>query len=232
MQLDVFEVREGSADFGPKLLKLCQKANIPTEVVPLSEGDVSIVSCHMELVLIERKSDSDLLGSATSGRLVNQCRRMSEVADIVILLIEGPLYIMKGGYVRGTTYKSRLRYSALFNQIMALQIELGVVVVQVQTKSYAAKWIVDCYRYFQKEQHTSVMESKLKPFATRAKGLSPKDEKLRILMAVPDVGIELAERLLHIYGSIGAVADAPISGLTAIPKVGQIIANRIHDALN
>ncbi len=233
IELDVYEVREGSGLFGPMLQKHAEKAGIEVVVKPLSVGDISIVSANMELVLIERKStDSDLFTSLTSGRLVDQCRRLADEADIPILLIEGPIYIMRGGFVRGTQFKTRLKYSSLLNQLMTIQIELGVTIIQVQTKPYASRWVLQCYRYFQKEQHTSVIESRLKPFSTSVHGLTPEEKKLRILMAVPGLGAELAGRLIGIYGSVRGVADASVKGLTAVPGLGPITAQAIKDVLN
>lgn len=89
------------------------------------------------------------------------------------------------------------------------------------------------YEYYQKEEHEhkSMVESRLKPFSTQRRGLSLKEQKVRVMMSILGIGPEMARRLLDVYGSVSAVASASSNGLAAIPGIGDKTAKQIKDVL-
>jgi ERCC4-type nuclease len=196
----------------------------------LTTGDVRFLTVNMELVLIERKSTEGDLYTSSAKRLQDQCLRLIEEADVPILLIDGPMYLGRGGVFRTGRYNTGWQFSSITHMLLTLQMR-GLLIIYVPKQSYSPQEIINLYKYFQKTEHDSLLQSKLKPFPTTTKGLTPKEEKLRVLMSLPSVGPELANRLLDVYGSVRAVADSQEEGLASIPGLGHKTATKIKEAL-
>jgi len=231
IEIDAWEKADKPKYFRPRLVKLCKKLGIHTDIVPLKDGDVRFLGAGLEIIRIERKStNGDFTGSA-KGRLVDQCLRMLDSSDVAILLIDGPQYLTKDGFYKVRGMKSGWKHGAIWNMLMTLQ-EKGLRIYESPTASYTPQATIDLYRYFQKTEHTSLLESKLKPFSTSARGLTRREQRIRVLMACKGVGSELATRLLEVYGSVTGVGSAPAEGLAAIPGVGKKKAETLKEILS
>lgn len=230
IELDSREKSTDSAYFASRMKKACQREKIPLQVTALETGDIRFLTADFDLVLIERKSTDGDLYSSASKRLWDQCLRLIEEADWPILLIDGPIYLTKDGRFRTGRYVTGWQYNQLMHMLLSLQLR-GLIVLWVPRKAQTPKEIIDLYEYAQKADHTSVLQTKLKPFPSKPKGLTLREQQLRVLLSITGVGPALAERLLDIYGSVQGVMEAPFKGISLVPGVGPQIAQRICSVL-
>jgi len=231
IELDAWEKRTDARHFAPRLIKLCKKLNIPCEIAALGTGDIRFLTRYLEIVRIERKSTDGDLYTSSSSRLQNQCLRLIDEADIPILLIDGPLMVNKEGYFKAGRYATGWKFSSVTHILLSLQ-QRGLNIVYVPNKAHTPQEVVDLYEYFQKEDHVSVLQAAEKPFTTSPRGLTEREQKLRVLMSISGVGPEIAKRLYDIYGSVDAVASASQEGIASLPGVGKTKAQKIKDILN
>jgi ERCC4-type nuclease len=232
IEIDAWEKQLTEDDFAPRLIKACESAGIASRVTPLPVGDIRFISAALEIVLIERKSTKSDLFTSLSKRLPDQLTRLVQEADEPILLIDGPLAIGATGKLRSTRYTTNWHFSTLQNFLLSAQ-RSGVHCLQVHNAKYTPEAVIKLYNYYQKtaSEHTSLIQSRLKPFPTKSKGLTEREQKLRTLMSVFGVGPELASRLLDTYGSVANIGQASLEGLKSIPGVGDETANRIKEVL-
>lgn len=228
IEIDSREKHQRATDFGFRLTRLCKSQGIPSEVTLLDSGDIRFISRYLEVVRIERKSTAGDLFSSSNQRLQEQCLRLIDNADFPILLLDGPLSLGKGGYFKQGRFVTGWKFSSIAHILLTLQ-QRGLLIVHCPSSRYTPQEVIDLYHYFQKSDHTSLLNTILKPFPTTPKGLSPREQKMRILMAFPSIGAELAGRLIDIYGSPEAVINAPLDGLASIPGMGKGRANAIKE---
>ena len=231
IEIDAWEKTGKKTDFAPRLRRECFRDGIPFDTIHLVTGDIRFLTANLEIVLIERKStDGDLYSSSTK-RLQDQCLRLIDEADVPVLVMDGQLYLTRDGYMKAGRHKTGWRWSSISHMLLSLQ-ERGLRILWVPNKHQTPQEMVSLYRYYQKKEHTSVLQARLKPFPTTPKGLTPQEQKLRILLAIPGVGNDIARKLLMTYNSVTGVAGAPISGLTSIPGVGKSTAKKIKEVLS
>jgi ERCC4-type nuclease len=88
----------------------------------LPVGDYSIVGCE-DLVVIERKSLGDLMGSITSNRdrFVRELRHL-RAFRLAVLMVEG-----RWMDIEGQNYRAQIHPNAVIGSLMAFTIKYGVV---------------------------------------------------------------------------------------------------------
>ena len=75
----------------PQHIQALTFGGIPTVIAPLEAGDLWASCTDGELLVIERKTTSDLLGSIADGRLFQQALKMRERSQWAYLVITGYL---------------------------------------------------------------------------------------------------------------------------------------------
>lgn len=196
----------------------------------LEVGDYCFQTVENKMVLIERKSINDLLGSMSSGRLHRQVRNLLATDCIPMLLIEGYMGSDRHGKIKA--YRGRKvsswPYTTIQNFLISGQLN-GLYIVQSSGTFCTAKVICSLYDYFQKKEHTSLIERQVK-----VKSVSQTDTNSRqtaLVAAIPGVGIKLARTLLKRFGSPRCIADATIDELCTVNGVGKKKAELIKEIL-
>jgi len=181
----------------------------------MDTGDYAFTTCSGQSVLIERKQVSDLLHSLSTGRLMDQLRRIIIESDIPILLVEGFITITKDGFVRYRAGKSRWRYTSVQNLILTAQLS-GVYLIQSPSQYNTPRIILSLYKYFQKPEHTSLVRQKV--FT-----VFPKDrdyKRAEMLMSLPGVGVEIATRMVERFGTPMTAFSASDEELNEVGGLG------------
>jgi len=100
---------------------------VPTAVVALDAGDFMVACSDNRLLIIERKTSDDLLGSIKDERIFKQCAALREQSEYAYLLITGALMPSADGRVI-TTRMTGWDWNAVQGALLDIQ-ELGVCVV-------------------------------------------------------------------------------------------------------
>ncbi len=197
--------------------------NVPVAVAPLDAGDVWVATDDAVLLVIERKSSTDLLGTIAGGRFLPQMAEMLKITRWAYLAIGGILYPgpeNKTVNDRGVTGWS---WTALQGALLSAQ-ELGVQIVQyARDEDFAGliKWLAERPH----EPTHLVAPTKTPNFYTTAE---------RILTAFDGIGIEKAAALLSYCGSVGQ-ALAFLTDMTTnnghVAGIGDVTKQKVRQML-
>lgn len=209
----------------------------------LPTGDYSFFAHDGISIGIENKELlGDFLTSLTSGRLADQCTRLSQEFDLALLMVRGPTYINEetGNLERrywATEHGVRTlkkidtghRYTSVVLALLSLWRTLGVVPLYVENEEYLAKFIIALYRSYQepREHGRWILDSR-----KRLPTISQEPIQESMLRGLPGIGTELAEDLLERFGTLKEMANADITELAEVPKIGKAKATLLYKAFN
>ena len=168
-----------------------------------------------ERIGVERKSANDFVKSIVDGRLFDQARRLREVFEKPVMIIEGSLSKALKAF--------NVRRSAVQGAYLALGIDMGIVIVFTRSEEESAEIIK---RLAIREQEK---QGGIKAISVRKPRLSTVEEwQLYILQCFPHIGPKTARRILEILGSIQRFCNASPSELARIEglsekKAGEIV---------
>ena len=211
----------------------------PTEPYKIKEvGTVSSIpernGCDMMIIKrgkrtgIQRKEfPSDLLASLSDGRLYKQLHQM-EALDRAMLVIEG--------YGRWTSDGELMDIRAfnkaqLHGLIFTCAFEFGVEVFQVRDMGQTIELLNHLDVWAGKKSHTS-MRRRPGPAKDSWGKLGNKSYALHFLQSFPDVGPELAERIIEHFGRVPVrwEIEGP-EDLMLVKGIGKIKAQKIWEVL-
>jgi len=101
----------------------------PTAVTMLEVGDVWVATDDAALLVIERKTPSDLLNTIREKRLFKQCAAMREHSEWCYLVIAGELQRGPAGHVFAERRQTGWDWNSVQGALLTVQ-ELGVGVIQ------------------------------------------------------------------------------------------------------
>lgn len=156
----------------------------------LDAGDLWASTSDGELLCIERKTPSDLLGSIKDGRLFQQCAAMRERSKWCYLMVTGVLAHTLDGHVITDNRSTGWRFGDVQGALLTVQ-EMGVSLIYCESDSHYEEAVIRLAR----REHTEE-----KTIAPRVKSvlLSPAET---ILISLPGIGLERAKLLLDHFGN-------------------------------
>lgn len=190
---------------------------VPYELANLEIGDFQLLVDDQLVVLIERKSYSDLSASIIDGRYREQKKRiLSQGISKVIYLFEGDIDSYKGSIPKDTVY-STIVNCTLRDNIQVLQsngVEESVVLIEKMYKNLH-KYEVGggCLISY---QEASVKQK-------RNKNLTPFECYLHQLSQIPGISYPTAKAIAKEYGSMMDIIDS----LSADPDL--FVEFRVND---
>ena len=185
---------------------------VTVESRELEVGDYIIVPGQ---VAVERKAPRDLALSIQQRRLFEQAERLKAAFTTPILVVEGPsLY----------TY-TKMTPKALQSALARIMIDPGVSFLRTDSKEDTAAYLL----YLARHAVGLGVDPLASPYKRPARTLD--DEALRLVMALPGIGVEGARRLLAHFGSAAAIFAASEDELRAVEGIGPGRAGRIRAAL-
>jgi ERCC4-type nuclease len=185
----------------------------------LDAGDLMLATDDNAILLVERKTPSDLLGSIHDGRLFSQAAAMRQITPWCYLVITGVLYHNREGHVICNGLgKTEWDWNAVQGALLTVQ-ELGVGVIPC--------WGDDDY------------EAAVTRLANRSRGeahVARRGVKLlgpgeTALAELPGIGIERVKSLLQFCGSPAWALVALSDSSPAIPGIGDGIKRQVREAL-
>ncbi|MEM4970012.1 MAG: ERCC4 domain-containing protein [Sulfolobales archaeon] len=165
-----------------------------------------------DTIAVERKNIHDLVRSIFDGRLFDQVRRLLEVYERAIILVQG-----SPSEIRLYTD----RWQSVYGSLARLVGEDGVSIVYSSDDEEAAYFI-----------HTLAQKSQSSLYRYPVAHKKPKLEsieewQLYIVQSLPYIGPKLARRLLRKFGSVLAVFSASPSELSRVEGISEWKAQEI-----
>ncbi len=204
--------RERGSEVPRKLMAL--GATVIFKVLDVGDYVVS------ERVGVERKSSTDFLKSLVDGRLFDQAKRLLEVFEKPVLIVEGSL----GRALKMMNVNRR----AVLGAQIALSIDMGVPTLFTRDPSETAELILILAKREQGKEH------RFKSIHVKKPRIGSVEEwQLYIMQCFPHVGPKIARRILEIYGSIrNFCSNASLSELARIEGLGEKKASEIIQILH
>ena len=177
----------------------------------LSVGDYLV----SDRVVFERKTVADLVASVFDGRLFDQARRLSELYERPVLLVEGSPDDIPRHTDRVVEVKMAL---------LSVALDYGVAVVYASGVEEAARIVYHAACREQRGERRPVVVHR-KP---RLDSLWM--QQLYVVQSLPGVGPRLAERLLKHFGSIEAICRASVVELERV--LGEARARAVYRVIH
>ena len=194
----------------PVSIQNLQFGGAPLTRLQLEIGDLWASTDDGELLIIERKTPDDLLGSIKDGRLFNQVAAMRTQSKWIYLVITGALAHSIDGMVMTDSRLSGWRWDDVQGALLTVQ-ELGCAVVVCQSDQHYEQCIL---RLANRDRKA------VKPITARVEPHILTEQE-RLLLALPGIGLERAGLLLGEFGS-AAYAIAWLTWLNTFAEISGI----------
>ena len=202
----IMDGRERNAE-----LKEALKANgIEIDEKTIHVGDYII----SDRVCIERKTVQDFESSLTSGRLLDQVKRLKDNYQLPIIIVEGD------------PAEFRLGKNVITGAMVALYVDNGIEVIMSGSAKETSEVITIIAKH---EQNGNLREPSLKG---GRRAYSTSDYQEYIVANLPGIGPKLARSLLWHFKSIRKLSNARVEALMKVEKIGRGKAVAIHRTLN
>lgn len=203
----------------PDWIKQLKIFDIQPVITLLDSGDFWIATEQNELLIIERKTPEDLLGSIKDGRLFEQIHRMKQQTKWCYLLITGQFTIGQNGKVWVGQRETGWLFDAVEGALLTIQ-ELGCFVVHCKNDMDFGPSVE---RLIKRERGSLSIGC-----ARSSNILSPGEQ---LLTTLPQIGLDKAQRLLdHQHTAANALQFLTEFG-NGIPGIGDGIKTRVKAAL-
>ena len=183
-----------------------------------------------ERILVERKTVRDFVDSLVDGRLLEQASRLVGAAPGSLLLIEG----------EGLFESNRVHPHALMGALTTLALDFGIPIVTTKDGAETARFLTVASRREESMLDGLTPQARdrleavkpeiwMDPVTQAAAGArelrkSPNQEKftaMSLLIAIPSVDQDLANRLLNRYGTIAALIWADEDDLRQVEGITE-----------
>jgi len=191
----------------PEHIQALTFGGVPTVTTALDAGDVMCACEDNSIILVERKTPSDLLGTIKSGRLFPQCERMIQVTPWSYIVITGLIYRDRDGMVTvGGRGHTGWTYSSVQGALLTCQ-EMGVGVVTCGSDSEFEATVI---RLCKRDRSTVRIKPPRETYLLR--------DGEAALAALPGIG---PERIKALVGELGGVASV-LEWLTNLEDQRQV----------
>lgn len=183
---------------------------VPKSITQLEYGDCWATTDDGEMLIIERKTPSDLLSSIKDGRLFQQVAAMRQRGKWIYLCITGVLMHTLDGHIITDNRTTGWKFDDAQGALLTVQ-ELGVSVVVCQSDQHYEAAIL---RLAQRDRKAvKAIEPRVEPHVLT--------DQEKVLIALPGIGVERAGLLLGEHGS-AAYSIAWLTWLDSFAEVSGI----------
>lgn len=166
---------------------------------------------------IERKTINDFINSVFNGRVFDQVSRLLEVYEKPILILEGDVE---------EELEKRDNPRSFWGALLKLQSDMGITVLSTPSILHTSNLLYTLSKRLQKKNKKNIT------IQHKPRLLTQKDLQIYVVSSLPNIGEEIAERLLNYFGTVREVFLADTSDLIKVEGVGKIKAEKIVNILD
>jgi Fanconi anemia group M protein len=175
------------------------------EILNLDAGDYLIGD-----ILIERKTAVDFIKSIVDGRLWNQLKKMSEVTDHAMLVVEGSVaYPIR-------KQLTKVHPNAVIGALSSVLVDWGIPVVVLPSYAWTAELLLRIHKKKSEPDTRTVMRARVKH-----KTITPDDELRRVVEGLPGIGANTAHELLCRFKTLQRLFSATKPELMGVQGIGE-----------
>lgn len=210
----------------PRDIQELNFGGVPKAITMLEHGDLHAATSDGAMLIIERKTPNDFLGSLKDERLFPQLAKLANTRiddQIRGSLMRWPYLIITGEFYRDGDHVSVERrqtgwtWSALQGALLSIQ-EMGVFII------YGYDYEATVIRLAQRQRNKEMRIYPAKP--PRILGT-----EAGLLAMLPGIGTDKAWPVLEYAGSAGFALQALTDDETKIPGIGSGIKRQVKNAL-
>lgn len=165
---------------------------------------------------IERKKVSDFVNSLKDGRLFSQAKEIASTYERPVLILEGHLpRVFK---------RSRMRPASVYGAMASLSLDYGFSIIPTGDADSTAVLI---HRLAYREQ---TCESRPLQLRSVRREMPAHEQQLFLLSGLPNIGVTLAEELLHHFETPYRVFDEMVKAEVLVSRSGK--TKRLNNPLN
>lgn len=168
-----------------------------------------------QYIQIERKTGKDFIASIIDGRLFEQARKMKK-------FLSRPFYIVEG---HPLNTKSSITKESVQGAVISLQTIWYIPIIFTTNVKHTFKIIKMMAHQINKHGNLVSLRHGYRPKKLRS-------NKLYLLQGFPQIGPQLAERLLSHFSSIRNITNATEDELTQVSGIGSLKAKKIIEVLD
>lgn len=191
----------------PSHIQNLKFGGVPSIKMQLDCGDLWGSTDDGEMLVVERKTPSDLLGSIKDGRLFQQVSAMQAKSKWSYVMVTGALAHTLDGHVVTDNRTTGWKFDDVQGALLTVQ-ELGCNVVVCQSDQHYEEAVLRLARRDRKA--VKPIEARTQPHVIT--------EAEKLLTALPGIGLERAGLLLGEHGS----AAYSIAWLTWLDSIAEI----------
>lgn len=208
---EVVKIYADTRERRSKVVEILEARGAEVLVDTLPVGDYIL----SERVVVERKTAHDFLASITRKRLYRQLDEMKRNFETPLLLIEGK-----------NLYGLRRLHPDLIRQALALITVVNKIPVIFTSDVEDTA----CFLYIAARQEQWGLDKRVS-LRGEKKPVLMEERQLYVVESLPQIGPQLAERLLHHFGSIERIVSATEEELRQVPRIGPKKAREIKALL-
>lgn len=163
-------------------------------------------------IIFERKTSADFVESVIDGRLFRQANQLNCVTWRPAFLVEGGVDDLGG---------SKMTREAIIGALLSISLVFDIPVIASNGPRESAQILI-----FSGEQAARRGCRFSRRFGRRVSDL--KRRKLRVLEALPGIGVDRAKELLNAFGSVEGCLTAEMSRLIKVSGIGKKTAEGIR----
>ncbi len=195
----------------PKEFQRMKLGGVPTVVTALDCGDLWAQCADDQMLVIERKTPSDLLGSIDDRRLFQQAAAMRQKSPWAYVVVTGLIAHNAAGQVVIDGHVTGWNFDAVQGALADVQ-EMGVTVIYCQSDSHYEETVL---RLARRNRDTSkTLAPRVQPHVMNAGE--------RLLTSLPGIGLERAKLLLSEYDDRPAHALAWLTWMHTFVDIAGI----------
>jgi ERCC4-type nuclease len=173
-----------------------------------------------DLLLVERKTIIDLVGSIKDGRLFKQAARLASFSKYPMIIIEGNL---------SDAQSINMKREAIQGALLCLLLRFQIPVIRSLSPQETVKLLILAYKQIMNGiNYRRKNPLRPKPYKRNKKT----KQQLFILQGLPGIGPVRAKLLLDRFGTLQTVFTAGYSELTETAGIGKYLAKRIISIVN
>lgn len=205
----------------PEPYTLYTYGGIRPVVTTLDTGDLWITTSDNALILVERKTATDLISSIADGRLLDQCASMKATSPWAYLVIQGVIAPTTDGKVMVDGSRREWGWASVQGALQTVQ-EFGVVVLYLSSDPAEFQRLVP--RLAGRDRSSAMVRP------NRSVDFLPDD--LNLLMSLPGIGFERAKALAAELPPAWAMEylTDPTWNSDRIPGIGAGTKKRVRQA--
>lgn len=197
-------------DREPQSIQNLKFGGVLTMCLQLEAGDLVASTDDDELLIVERKTPSDLLSSIKDGRLFQQCAAIRNKSKWAYLMITGALAHTLDGHVITDNRTTGWRFDDVMGALTSVQ-EMGVVVINCQSDGHYESAVMRLAKRDRKA--VKAVEPRVQPHIL--------SDAEKVLMSFPNIGFERVGLLLNEFGT-AAHAIAWLTWLNTFMEISGI----------